>query len=442
MTGAETPFESRGSRDGQRDLALLRSFLAFYRALGLILGVVVMAIWLAEPSPWILLMGATAFTYAAVLTVARRQSSVGDVVRAVLLVNLAVWPLTLLGAFVAPISFPVQAMSAIPAALIAVAYLPPRAGRRLLAITAISTVAVTAICRFVSVIHVADQVNQQVIDAVLLGLLPGLVVLISAIGWQSHRVLDERATELDRSRARLLAAAEEERRRVDTDLRKTAQRRIENALVQLESALDAKDAGGDPDPIAGEERESPCDVADAYLSRATADLQAAIVDLRQIVTRLRPAALAEHGLDASLHSALQQQVFRTPIKLVTRNLDRYDDPVEGAAWFGCVEAIDAFERVSTGSPPVLLVEGGPTSLRFSATVEAPLPTAMADLSRAIIAIDDRLATVDGYATLNRDERRGSLAINGTIPTTSPRPARSAWLAAGVPSTRTGVREGP
>ena len=420
MTVAETPFESRSSRDGQRDLALLRSFLASYRVLGLIMGVVVVAIWIAEPSPWILLIAATAFAYAAVLTVARRWAAAGNVERAVIVVNVAVWPLTLLGALVAPISFPVQAMSGIPAALIAVAYLPARAGRRLLAFTAIATVVMTAICRFVNVSHVADRVDQRVIDAVLLSLLPGLVVLISAIGWQSHRVLEERATELDRSRSRLLAAAGEERRRVDNDLRETAQRRIESALVQLEFAFAATDDGSDPGPEAGQERRPASEVADPHLSGATAALRAAIADLRQIVTRLRPAALAEHGLDASLRSALEQQIFGAPITLTTRNLARYDDPVEGAAWFGCLEAIDAFQRVATGSPPDLVVEGGPTSLRFSATVEVPRPADLLGLAAVVTAIDDRLATVDGYATLDPVEHTGRLTIHGPIPTTAPR----------------------
>ena len=105
MTVAKTPFTSRSARDGQRDLALLRSFLASYRALGLILGVVVTAIWIAEPSPWILLIASTAFAYAGVLTVARRWSAAGDVRRAVLLVNAVVWPLTVIGAIVAPSHF-------------------------------------------------------------------------------------------------------------------------------------------------------------------------------------------------------------------------------------------------------------------------------------------------------------------------------------------------
>ncbi len=417
MTVTETAFESRSSRDAHRDLALLRSFLASYRALGLMMGFVVVAVWVTEPSPWILVMAATAFGYAVVLTVARRWSAAGDVGRAVLLVNLAVWPLTLLGAIVAPISFPVQALSGVPPTLIGVAYLSPKVGRQLLAACAVGTVAVTAICRFVSIVHVADRVNQRVIDAVLLALIPGLVVLISAVGWRSHRVLDERATELVRSRSRLLAAAEEERRRVETDIRVTAQQRIESALVQLESALAANDDGSTSDPVEGVGRDSPSDAAATSLSRATADLQAAIADLRQIVTRLRPAALAEHGLDAPLHSALQQQVFGTPITLVTRNLDRYDDPVEGAAWFGCLEAVDAIQRVANDSSPELLVEGGATSLRFSATVAAPRPEGLAALATVVIAIDDRLAIVDGYATLERDEQTGHLAIHGTIPTT-------------------------
>ncbi len=414
MTAVETPIESRTMRDGQRDLALLRSFLSSYRALGLTLGVVVTGIWLTEPSPWILLMAATAFAYAAVLTVARRWSATGDVRQAVLLVNLAVWPLTLLGAVVAPVSFPVQAISGIPAALIAVAYLPPRAGRRLLAISAVATVVITATCRFVNLVNVADRVSPRVVDGVLLGLLPGLVVVISAIGWRSHRVLDERATDLVRSRSRLLAAAEEERRRVETDIRETAQRRIESALMQLESALAAN--ADESATTNGPDGNSSPEVTDANLSGATADLQAAIADLRQIVTRLRPAALAEHGLDASLHSASQHQLFGSPIKLVTRNLDRYDDAVEGAAWFGCLEAIDAFQRAATSSPPELLVEGCPTSLRFSARLETAKPAGVAGLATVVTAIDDRLAIVDGYAVLDRHDQTGRLAIHGTIPT--------------------------
>ena len=425
MTVAETSFDSRSSRDGRRDLALLQSFLASYCALALAMGVVVMAIWLAEPSPWILLIAVIAFIYAGFLTVARRWSAAGDVGRAVLLVNFVVWPLTILGAVIAPVSFPVQALSGVPAALIAVAYLPLRKGRRLLAISAVATVVITAICRFVSVVDVADRVHPAVVNAVLLGLLPGLVVLISAIGWQSHRVLAERATELVRSRSRLLAAAEEERRRVDTDLRETAQQRIESALVQLESALAVTDDSGASDHLSGGVRSSSSAVAETYLSVATTDLQAAIADLRQVVTRLRPAALAEHGLEVSLRSALQRQVFGAPIALVTRNLDRYDDPVEGAAWFGCLEAIDTFQRVATDSPPDLVVEGGPTWLRFSVTVDGPPPSGASNLSlaAAVIAIDDRLATVDGFATFECDEQNRLLLIHGTIPITSRRVSR-------------------
>jgi signal transduction histidine kinase len=93
--------------------------------------------------------------------------------------------------------------------------------------------------------------------------------------------LAARVGELERSRARVVDAAEEERRRIERDLHDGAQQR----LVALAMNLGRARARFADDP----------DAAKALLDAAHADAKLALAELRDLARGLHPAVLTDRG---------------------------------------------------------------------------------------------------------------------------------------------------
>ena len=123
--------------------------------------------------------------------------------------------------------------------------------------------------------------------------------------------------ELQASRARLVAAGDAERRRLERDLHDGAQQR----LLALGLALQLL------------QNERP----DArLLSEAQDQLQAALHELRELARGIHPAILNEKGLQAAINSLID----RSPIPVRTDiECDRLPSPVEIAAYFVVSEAL-------------------------------------------------------------------------------------------------------
>ncbi|WP_344172149.1 sensor histidine kinase [Kribbella lupini] len=102
----------------------------------------------------------------------------------------------------------------------------------------------------------------------------------------------ELSSELQRGRSRLVAAREEERRRIRRDLHDSLGPTLGAVALRIETARNLA-------------RSAPDD-ADRMLDQATADVAAVLADVRQLVHDLRPPALDELGLVR----AIEQQAER------------------------------------------------------------------------------------------------------------------------------------
>ena len=133
---------------------------------------------------------------------------------------------------------------------------------------------------------------------------------------------DARA-ELQASRARLVVAAETERRRLERNLHDGAQQR----LVALQLSLRLVRARLDDDPAA----------ASTMLAAASEELAAALGELRELAHGLHPVILSQRGL----RPALQQLADRSPLPVVVRATpsERLPEPVETAAYYVVAEAL-------------------------------------------------------------------------------------------------------
>jgi signal transduction histidine kinase len=125
------------------------------------------------------------------------------------------------------------------------------------------------------------------------------------------------------SRVRIVAAADEERRRIERDIHDGAQQRLVALALQLRSAQ--RQLGNRSDPE-----------IDRLLAEAVGELQVAVEELRELARGVHPAILTEDGLGAALESL----AGRTPLPVELDVTDgRLPPQIEATAYFVACEAL-------------------------------------------------------------------------------------------------------
>ena len=126
--------------------------------------------------------------------------------------------------------------------------------------------------------------------------------------------------EIEASRARLVAAADEARRRLERDLHDGAQQRFVLATVWLKRA--AARARGTP--------------AEPLVDEAFQQLQQGLAELRDLAHGIHPAVLSERGLAAALTGLAARSPLPVELRVTTR---RATPSVEAAIYFTVAEAL-------------------------------------------------------------------------------------------------------
>jgi signal transduction histidine kinase len=169
--------------------------------------------------------------------------------------------------------------------------------------------------------------------AFLYGLLRSKLSAAEQVAEENVRLdaeLRARYDELRASRARIVSAADEARRKLERDLHDGAQQRLVGLALSLRLARDRIET--DPEQ------------ATALLDEASAELAMATDELRELARGIHPAILSDRGLDAAL-SALAK---RSPVDIqLHTSLDgEIPEPVEAAAYFVVAEALTNVVRHS------------------------------------------------------------------------------------------------
>jgi signal transduction histidine kinase len=137
-----------------------------------------------------------------------------------------------------------------------------------------------------------------------------------------HAKLRAQMDEVRSSRARLVAAADAERRRLERDLHDGAQARFVAVALHLARARAKAPADGE--------------VAE-LLQTAIAELTSGLDELRELARGIHPAALTELGLDAALRGLAGRTPL--PVEVCGEVGGRLAAPVEIAAYFAVSEAL-------------------------------------------------------------------------------------------------------
>ena len=141
-----------------------------------------------------------------------------------------------------------------------------------------------------------------------------------------------RVAELQASRMRIIAAADDARRRLARDLHDGAQQRLLSGLLRL-SLVERRLPDDD-------------DVRD-LVREARAELDAGLADLRELARGIHPAVLTDHGLSAAVRALTDRCVV--PVELRDELVQRPEPAVEAALYYTVAEALTNVVRYANAS---------------------------------------------------------------------------------------------
>jgi signal transduction histidine kinase len=205
--------------------------------------------------------------------------------------------------------------------------------------------------------------------------------------------------ELRASRQRLVAAQDEERRKIERNLHDGAQQQLVALAVQLKLARTMLDR--DP-PRVG-------DMLDALQASATE----AIEDLRDLARGIYPPLLADKGLEAALEA--QARKSSIPVVVETDAVGRYPRDVESAVYFCALESLNNVAKYAEASRAVVRLAKSNGHLTFTVTDDGRGfdPNSNVD-GTGLQGMADRLDAIGG--TLDVTSAPGSgTTVTGRVP---------------------------
>jgi signal transduction histidine kinase len=183
-------------------------------------------------------------------------------------------------------------------------------------------------------------------DKLLADLAAQAGLVLRNVGLWEH--LTARLEEIRASRQRLVAAQDEERRRIERNIHDGAQQQLVALTIKLNLTEDL--IGTDPEG----ERE--------LLAELRQEAASAVEDLRDLARGIYPPLLAGEGLAAALRA--QAAKSAVPTSVDADDIARYPQDVEAAVYFSVLEALQNVAKYAgAGSARVRLAASG-DELRF------------------------------------------------------------------------------
>jgi signal transduction histidine kinase len=218
------------------------------------------------------------------------------------------------------------------------------------------------------------------------------VIAVAQLPLENESMGAEVRAQLERlrsSRARVVAAEDLERRRLERDLHDGAQQR----LVGLSLLIQLLRTTSEPNPA-----------LEARLDAAEMELRETLAELRELAHGIYPAVLADEGL-ASAIETLQEQ---SPADIRARELprQRFDPAVEATAYFAIATSI------RRSAPMRAAVTAAHRDGRLVVDVDMDC-----DSDEPLIDVEDRVGAIDGTLSVRRDN--SALHLHVELPCGSP-----------------------
>jgi signal transduction histidine kinase len=228
---------------------------------------------------------------------------------------------------------------------------------------------------------------------------PELVTAVAAtagLALENAQLADRVRQQLDdvrASRARLAAAQDEERRRIERDLHDGAQQRLVSARLLLGLVLEEGCAG-------------------ELVADAAAELSAAIEELREFARGVHPSLVTERGLAAALDALAERA--RLPVT-VDGAVSRLPTLTETTAYFVVAESLTnvAKHAQATAASVRLGLDDGQLVVEVG---DDGVGGAKVDAGTGLLGLRDRVEAVGGRFTVDRGSDGGTI-VRAALPVT-------------------------
>jgi signal transduction histidine kinase len=192
------------------------------------------------------------------------------------------------------------------------------------------------------------------------------------------------------SRARIVAAADQTRRRIERDLHDGAQQRLVSLALQLRAAQAAAPPGAE-------------ELAER-LEGAIREASGALEELREIARGLHPALLTESGLHPALRALARRSAV--PVDLDVRVAGRLPEQIEVSGYYVVAEALTNAVKHARASAVSIEVEVAGDALRVVVRDDG---TGGADLTpgAGLVGLKDRVEAQGGRFLLDSPHGAGT-----------------------------------
>jgi len=218
------------------------------------------------------------------------------------------------------------------------------------------------------------------------------VVRAARLGLEHERLQAEtraQLADLTAARKRIVAAATEERQRLERDLHDGAQQHLVAISIGLRIL-----AG----ELVGMGQESV-----SLIDEASRELGIGIDELRTVAHGIYPSVLADEGLAAAIEGLAEGS--SVPLSIGGLPTERVDPSVEAAIYVIVAEVLSA-----ASGPVAVGIERTPTSV----TLDVVAPSVPSEL---LVEFGDRIGAVDGTLT-TRDDGSGRIELRAEVPCAS------------------------
>jgi signal transduction histidine kinase len=206
--------------------------------------------------------------------------------------------------------------------------------------------------------------------------------------------------ELRASRQRLVAAQDEERRKIERNLHDGVQQQLVALNVQL--GLLARVAEADP--------AKAVEMAMMLQTRSTEALD----DLRDLARGIYPPLLADKGLVAALEA--QARKAAVPTTVLSEQIDRYPQDIESAVYFCVLEALNNVAKYAQASTAVIELAQHDGDLRFVVRDDGVgFDTSATAYGTGLQGMADRMDAIGGSLSVTSAPGYGT-TITGSIAT--------------------------
>jgi signal transduction histidine kinase len=210
--------------------------------------------------------------------------------------------------------------------------------------------------------------------------------------------LRARLDDLQRSRERLVAAQDEERRRIERNLHDGAQQQL--IALAVKARLAQQVAERDPGKSA------------SLLEDIQRGAESALDDLRDLARGIYPPLLADQGLGAALEAQARKAPIRVTVDVAADA--RYPEAIEAAVYFCCLEALNNIAKYANASRAIVRIARDDGQLRFEVADDGKgFDIGSTTHGTGLQGMADRLDALGGRFEVTSAPGKGT-SISGTL----------------------------